>query len=65
MSAEPQTKLRIINFRCSCGSERAPAAEMRVDGPDGEVVTFTADADAECIGCGRTLRDLAEEATDV
>jgi hypothetical protein len=51
----------LINFPCDCGAQRAPAAEMRVDGPDGEVVTFTANADACCIGCGKTLRELADQ----
>ena len=53
----------IIRFRCLCGAEREPYAEMRVDGPDGEVVTFTADAECVC-QCGRTLRQLVEENPD-
>lgn len=54
---------KVISFTCSCGEERIPWVEMRVEGPDAEVVAFIADAESECSSCGRTLRDLAEGET--
>lgn len=50
----------MITIVCSCGSARDVYTDRNLDGPDGEVVVFIADADDKCSHCGITLRHLLE-----
>ena len=53
---------RTVRVHCDSGHLLEPQAEVRRDGPDGEVVVFVVDADAAfCQKCDLSLADEDEE----
>ncbi len=50
-----------IAYRCPfCNRSNYAPSDAKVDGPDGEVVVFVADADEQCRDCGKSLREMFE-----